>query len=247
MTWKKHKLQEKLLYLSVTKSTNMPGFEPILFSFPPVLPAHDLNCRPSPLSSLVGMTKHSPSFHSHLRTFSVCSTGSSSSPRPLNVGAPWIYNCGVNYQLYKFPNAQTSSLYIQRAYTKSLVGYLSHASSPLNLLFLRYLHLCKWHSYFSAQLLKPKTWKLSSSPLNTTSINHQVLTTLVTKYFLNTSSAKPHWPHPSMSHRPTSCTARTISTTTYISDLPTSTLAFLKSILYTGPSRYFYSTYNTLL
>lgn len=74
------------------------------------------------LLSLVCMTTHSPSFHSHLRTSSVCLTGSSSSTWPLNVRALWIYNHGINYQLHESPDSQTPSLH---------PGSLSQISSRL--------------------------------------------------------------------------------------------------------------------
>ena len=57
------------------------------------------------------------------------------------------------------------------------------ASLPLNLSFFQDRCLCKWHPDFSAPLLKPKTWKLSSASKATSSISDQVLSTLVPTYF----------------------------------------------------------------
>ena len=82
---------------------------------------------------------------------------------------------------------------------------------------------------------------------NTGSLTCCTIAGTPSKYFLSTSSPKPHWPHPSIGHKPSSCIipGQFQQPSMYqISLLPT--LASFKSILHTVPSRYIHRTYNTL-
>ena len=128
--------------------------------------------------SLVCMAINSPSFCFHLKTSLICFTGSSSSTWALNIGALQVYNHKVITNCTN-PHIHGSRLCIIEPKHK-----IACVSLPLNLPFFQDPCLCKWHPNFSAQLLKPKTWKLSSSASKTSSsINHQVLSTLVPTYF----------------------------------------------------------------